>query len=855
MKRMVQLLAKENTETHIVASFFIYGQGVTLQKSRMGLYSALIHQLYLPLSTAFEGLTREFQNKTDTRGKYGDKWEWTLTDIRSHLFEALELGSETKSIMIFVDALDEAGEEEAQRIIRDFDGLLSRLSGSHSKMKVCFSCRHYPDLRLSHAVAVSVEKHNRQDIQTVIDNHLQKLKPEERTMFRTEVVKNSGGIFHWAALVIDRAVRERKKGRSFPIVFSTFREGQADLYQLYEALLSELEGDDRVQAIRLFQWMLFTKRPLASDELRHAMALSHDMPEKSISEYSIGKYFTDRSDLKARIMDLSKGLVEARYEDRRFEIPSRTSIQFVHQSVVDYLLESGLQTLEAMQGTTMFSSINVRAHFQLSRSCLRFLFMSEFEAIDRAHEDKNRRDRDFLTLLDELELGLKAEKFRIPGRSEAQHYGLTFYWDQRTELVASLPNDNIGLLSYCWNHWVDHILQIQEEKHLLPSYRDYEGLIHQNEKEQRSLPNQYEQCDLLDCFSWPESDTFLQMCVRFHNGLGASRNLVGLQNTFSKIWNVKNIVHAQLATNIWSFALCGSSLIHFLALSGLRTPLQRIIDSPGASLEVWDREGRTPLMYAILGFAVEIAIDLIRAKVDVNTQDIYGNTALHLASFCGEERVVEALLEAGANVNLERIGGATSIHLAVIAQHPLIVAKLLHENADAEKVVLVDHPDFNRWTSLDIAASDGDLDLARLLIRNGKSLGRSLFHAALFDRADMVDFLVQSGAKVEDQDSFGRTPLIIAVAERRIEAAIRLIDAKTPLDHVDSDGKTALFHAVIGRHSTEMARALLKAGADPNLRNKKGLSPIARAREFDVGMLLLSFGAKPQVVRQWICKS
>ncbi|KAF4541448.1 Protein serac1 [Lasiodiplodia theobromae] len=356
------LTLEKREELKNVASFFIYGQGVPLQKSRMGLYSALIHQLYQPLSTAFQGLIWDFQNRTDTRGKYGEKWRWTLEDIRSHLFDALKLGSETKSIMIFVDALDEAGEEEARKIIRDFDGLLDGLSKSNSKIKVCFSCRHYPDLRLSHAVAVSVEEHNRRDIQTVIDDILQQLAPEEQTMFKTKIVKNSKGIFHWATLVVDRAVRQRKKGKPFRTVFSTFQEGQADLYQLYEALLSELDGDDRVQAIRLFQWILFAKRPLKLPELQHAMALSHDMPENSISDYSFGKYFTDANDLEARIMDLSKGLIEVRDPVNISEFlihPEPTDVHFIHQSVVDYLLDSGIQTLEVVQDTTISSSINM----------------------------------------------------------------------------------------------------------------------------------------------------------------------------------------------------------------------------------------------------------------------------------------------------------------------------------------------------------------------------------------------------------------------------------------------------------------------------------------------------------------
>lgn len=938
MKRVVHHLTEEKTG-NIVASFFIYGQGVPLQKSRMGLYSALIHQLFQPLSTAFQGLIWEFQNRTETRGKYGQKWKWSLEDIRSHFFEALKLGSQTKTIMIFADALDEAGEEEAQEMIHDFDGFLDGLSGSNSKIKVCFSCRHYPDMRLSHTVAVSVEEHNRRDIQMVINDHLKNLTLEERTMLQTDIVSKSRGIFHWATLVADRAVRQRRKGKPLRIVFSTFQEGQADLYQLYGALLRDLEGDDRVQTIRLFQWMLFTKKFLTLRDLQHIMALSHDMAENSISHYSSEKYFTDENDLKARVTDLSRGLVEVNGFGFKWETsdPELFGIQFIHQSVVDYLSESGLQTLEVIQDTTISGSMDVRAHFQLSRSCLRLLLMSEFEDVDRILYDNSEQYSFAPSLLMEDDIDSRSfEPFEMRKRREGLH----------------LPHDVESLLMHCWDYWVVYILEVAKEGHPLPGcYPDYKGLVSKDKTKWEYVPDQYRQYDLLDYFCLPDSNKFLGFCVRFANVWGNSGSLNELRRTFTKIWNVKNVFHGQLAMNVWSFALCGSSLIHFLALSGLKAPFQRMIDSPRASLEVWDREGRTPLMYAILGFAVEIAMDLILAMVDVNAQDIYGNTALHFASFGGEEHVVEALLQAGASVNLQRIGGATPLHLAIIAQHPLIIAKLLHANADPEKILLVkrsesdedgwalnaleyaslkglhmivEHllshgvhpsiiddfgasvlydcgslgffevirtlieagvsvdaqdasgqiplsmaiqynhrgaaeilmrlganatlPSHDGWTPLDIAVSNGNIDLAQLLISNGVGFGQSLFRATLDGRVDMVDLLIRSGAKVEDQDGFGRTPLFIAVAEDGIEVAMRLVNAKTPLNHADIDGKTALFSAVASGHTSKMARCLLEAGADPNWHDSMGMSPMvyaACAGELDILELLREFGAVP----------
>jgi len=69
-------------------------------------------------------------------------------------------------------------------------------------------------------------------------------------------------------------------------------------------------------------------------------------------------------------------------------------------------------------------------------------------------------------------------------------------------------------------------------------------------------------------------------------------------------------------------------------------------------------------------------------NINVDSESLHGNTALHEASRCGSMRVVQQLLKLGANIN-KRSGqsGYTALHFASAANKIPIVELLLSEGA------------------------------------------------------------------------------------------------------------------------------------------------------------------------------
>ena len=58
---------------------------------------------------------------------------------------------------------------------------------------------------------------------------------------------------------------------------------------------------------------------------------------------------------------------------------------------------------------------------------------------------------------------------------------------------------------------------------------------------------------------------------------------------------------------------------------------------------------------------------------DLNTQDLTGETPLHLASKAGHHGIVDVLLSKGANPQLQNVCGYNCLHLATLGDHEKVI--------------------------------------------------------------------------------------------------------------------------------------------------------------------------------------
>ncbi|HSE93480.1 MAG TPA: ankyrin repeat domain-containing protein [Methylomirabilota bacterium] len=177
--------------------------------------------------------------------------------------------------------------------------------------------------------------------------------------------------------------------------------------------------------------------------------------------------------------------------------------------------------------------------------------------------------------------------------------------------------------------------------------------------------------------------------------------------------------------------------------------------------------------------------------LDLITTAASGNTAR-----------VKRLLVAGASVRAADARGVTALIAAAYRNHVHVARVLIQAGAD------VNAQDRTRQSAFLIATSEGYVELLRLTL--------------------------EGGADVRRTDSYDGTGLIRAAHHGHVEVVRELLRAKTPIDHVNRLGWTALLEAIIlgdgGPRHTETVRLLVEAGADVNLADGDGVTPLAHAR-------------------------
>lgn len=186
-----------------------------------------------------------------------------------------------------------------------------------------------------------------------------------------------------------------------------------------------------------------------------------------------------------------------------------------------------------------------------------------------------------------------------------------------------------------------------------------------------------------------------------------------------------------------------------LALASL---LLQLRFSPDSWLGGRWHHNRRPLYYAAENRRVEM-VSLLSHHADIETTDMYGWRALHVACYRGHTDIVRILIEAGANVNAvtpawnngdsgpSRLSQGTpwmgtSLHLAAMGGHVDIVKLLLENNVDVHASTPVNCCPGHGPTALHLV-----LDTGEFYGYQGQRLSAA--------RLEIVQMLVDRGAMVQ----------------------------------------------------------------------------------------------------------
>ena len=240
----------------------------------------------------------------------------------------------------------------------------------------------------------------------------------------------------------------------------------------------------------------------------------------------------------------------------------------------------------------------------------------------------------------------------------------------------------------------------------------------------------------------------------------------------------------------------------------------------GADVNVKDKDGWTPLQWAALKGNIDIGKCLIENGADVNIKDNLGRTPLYRASRWNQIGVAKLLIENGADVNAKDKDGWTPLHLAAVLDRIDIVKVLIENGAD---------PFINN--------KDGEtaLDLCKY-----KAIREQL-------KKYMEDYesILEEIKKEKEYSVFGE-PLLDAVFNSDLIGVKKCVfSGKYNIDVQDDKGYTPLMYAIMD-HNFNIVEFLVNHGADINLCNFKGQSPLKIAYKYDdekIASYLLEKGA------------
>ena len=234
-------------------------------------------------------------------------------------------------------------------------------------------------------------------------------------------------------------------------------------------------------------------------------------------------------------------------------------------------------------------------------------------------------------------------------------------------------------------------------------------------------------------------------------------------------------------------------------------------------------------------YHIRIIHILLTCGVDSNIQDKYGDTLLHCSNSID---IIHLLLHYGANPNLKNKNGNTPIHLHSQYGNTQIINLCLKYGGN------IGIKNNNGKTALHFAE---DLDTAKLLLSHPINIdetdkfGRTLlFEYTCSNNIDGIQMLLDYNANPNVKNNEKNLPLHCA---NTLSAVKILLPRTLNFDEQDNNGTTPLLKNVMC-NNIEIVRHLLKNGANPNIENYEGHTPLHKAKTKKMKKLILKFLSK-----------
>lgn len=334
----------------------------------MGMCRSLLHQILQQDHSALQDFLRQYIRKKET--------EITLDfregELRGFISSILCRRTATP-ICLVIDALDECDEQEVRAVVEYLRELTDHAFTAGKHMSVCMSSRRYPTISVARCPEIAVEEGNRSDVSKYVHrkirSHADGSIPESLAI---AVDSKASNVFLWAVLIVEILLRQWDNGASVLQLEVMLHQIPREMEQVFHGLVDTITSDERPESVRLFQWVLYSVKPLRFGSLEYALIFGADTPPPSFKDmHELNGSFDARRSIR-RITHFSRGLIEVVNNSGN---RSSSTVQVIHESVRDWFLKNdGFARLEVDLGS--FST--GKSQLQIVKTCLSILSAHDF---------------------------------------------------------------------------------------------------------------------------------------------------------------------------------------------------------------------------------------------------------------------------------------------------------------------------------------------------------------------------------------------------------------------------------------------------------------------------------------------
>ncbi|KAL5170081.1 E3 ubiquitin-protein ligase KEG [Glycine soja] len=282
----------------------------------------------------------------------------------------------------------------------------------------------------------------------------------------------------------------------------------------------------------------------------------------------------------------------------------------------------------------------------------------------------------------------------------------------------------------------------------------------------------------------------------------------------------------------------GQTALHLACRRGSAELVETILECREANVDVLDKDGDPPLVFALAAGSPECVRSLIKRNANVRSRlrDGFGPSVAHVCAYHGQPDCMRELLLAGADPNAVDDEGESVLHRA-IAKKYTDCALVILENGGCRSMAILNPKNLTplhlcvatwnvavvkRW--VEVATSD---EIAES-IDIPSPIGTALCMAAASKKdhenegRELVQILLAAGADPSAQDSQnGRTALHTAAMTNDVDLVKVILGAGVDVNIRNVHNSIPL-HLALARGAKACVGLLLAAGADYNLQDDDG---------------------------------